>query len=68
MKFIGKIKGVQLIDSSMVLSSVKVVGHMGDHYCTIIIEADQKQVKGIVDVYGISEKDVPIKIGNGEGF
>jgi hypothetical protein len=66
MKFIGKIKGVQLIDSSMEPSSVKVMGHMGDFACTIMLYTDQNEISGIVDAYGINEKDVPIKIGNGE--
>jgi hypothetical protein len=66
MKFIGKIKGVQLIDSSMELSSVRVVGHTDNHACTIVINADQEWIRSIVDVYGISEKDVPIVMGNGE--
>ncbi len=63
--FEGKIQGIQLYESSMVRSTVRLAGHLNDVACTITIETNRETAKEIGRQYGIDDKAVPVQLGNG---
>ena len=63
--FEGKIQGVNLYESSMVRSTVRLAGHLNDVSCTITIETNRETAKMLESQYGIDDKDVPVRLGNG---
>ncbi len=65
LEFEGKIKNAGSWEIS--LDTVKVEGFMNGKHCRITIEAPGI-AEELPNLYGIDEKEVPIKIGNWDEF
>ena len=63
--FEGTIQGIQLHESSMVWSVIRLAGHLNDTACTITIETNRETAKMLESQYGIDDKSVPVCLGNG---
>lgn len=63
--FEGKIQGVQLCESSLVRSTVRLSGHLNDVACAITIETNRETAKLIESQYGVDSQPVPLQLGNG---
>ena len=63
--FNGTIQGVNLYESSMVRSTIRLAGHLNDTACTITIETNRETAKLIENHYGLDAGSVVVQLGNG---
>jgi hypothetical protein len=63
MLFTGKIKGVQLYESAMFKSTLRLEGHANDRACTITVEIALDDIKSLAAQYGVDGADIRIEIG-----
>lgn len=63
--FEGTIQGIQLYESSLVRSTIRLAGHLNDVACAITIETNRETARAFGGQYGVDNKTVQLQLGNG---